>query len=134
MFIFRTVVSEKKRIDISLLDCFGLSHTTTFPIYARLGHNFSKNLSLKKKTNQINMEWFVPRVLRRRKYSDFTHGFKLKHYMYNRIRDLKRLKTFRGFRHTLFLPVRGQRTRKNSQTQKSKRINRRKIPIARKKK
>jgi len=132
MFLFKTIVSEKKRIDISLLDCFGLSHTTTFPVYARLGHNFSKNLSLKQKINEISMEWFVPKVIRRRKY--INHGFRLKHYLYAKLRDLKRLKTFRGFRHTFFLPVRGQRTRKNAQTQKSKRINRRKIPIAKKKK
>jgi len=35
------------------------------------------------------------------------------------IRKLKDLQTYRGTRHTLFLPVHGQRTRTNANTQKN---------------
>ncbi len=134
MFIFQTIIPDKKRIDIALLNCFGLSHTTTIPVIIRLGFNFGENNKLIKRKNQLNnikMDWFVPKIIRKMK---IKHGLKLRYLLYNKIRILKRIKTFRGFKHNLFLPVRGQRTRKNAQTQKSRRVNRRRVPIAKKKK
>lgn len=131
MFIFQTVISDKKRIDIALLKCFGLSHTTTFPIIVRLGHNFGQKKIIKKKKNVLKLDWFVPKIIRRMKV---LQGLKLRYLVYNKIKKIKRLKTFKGFKHSLYLPVRGQRTRKNAQTQKSKRINRKRLPISKKKK
>jgi ribosomal protein S13 len=134
MFIFQTVISDKKRIDIALLNCFGLSHTSTTPILIRLGFNFNETTKMIRKKHHLNiikMDWFVPKIIRRMR---IKHGLKLRYLLYNKIRILKRIKTLRGFKHNLFLPVRGQRTRKNAQTQKSKRVNRRRLPIAKKKK
>lgn len=44
----------------------------------------------------------------------------------------KKLRTYRGLCHVLHLPVRGQRTHTNAQTQKNKRINRNKMSYRKK--
>jgi small subunit ribosomal protein S13 len=44
----------------------------------------------------------------------------------------KKLRTYRGLCHVLQLPVRGQRTHTNAQTQKNKRINRKKMSYRKK--
>jgi ribosomal protein S13 len=135
MFILQTILSEKKRLDISLLDCFGLSHTSTLRIYSKLGYNFGfKNKKIKNHLNDFNlikMEWFIPQMIRR---LHIIHTIKLRYSLYNSLKKIKALKTLKGFRHTLFLPVRGQRTKKNAQTQKSKRLNRKKVVVSKKKK
>ena len=45
----------------------------------------------------------------------------LRKFILKRIRILKINRTLRGVRHTQFLPVRGQRTKTNAKTQKSRR-------------
>jgi ribosomal protein S13 len=61
-------------------------------------------------------------------------GIFLKHLLFLRMKSLRRLKMLRSFRHSLFLPVRGQRTRKNAKTQKKKKKDKKKIQIPNKKK
>jgi len=45
---------------------------------------------------------------------------------------LKKIRCYRGLRHSQYLPVRGQRTHTNAQTQKNKRIGRKKMSYRRK--
>lgn len=134
MFIFDTKISNKKRIDIALLECFGLNHSSTEKILAKLGYNFgcSKRNFRKNLKSKLNLEVFIPEVVRR--HVKQRVGVFLKHLLFLQMRRLRRLKTLRSFRHSLFLPVRGQRTHKNAKTQKLKKRDRKKIPIPRKKK
>ena len=60
-------------------------------------------------------------------------GVLFKQIFFRNLINLKK-KTLKALRHSLFLPVRNQRTRKNAQTQKSKQRNRKKIAIPKKKK
>lgn len=48
------------------------------------------------------------------------------------IETYKKLRTYRGLCHVLHLPVRGQRTHTNAQTQKNKRLSRKKMSYRRK--
>lgn len=50
-------------------------------------------------------------------------NYDLRKYISSNILLQKRLKLYSGMRHTLFLPVRGQRTKTNAGTQKQKRKN-----------
>lgn len=45
---------------------------------------------------------------------------------------LRKVRTYKGLRHSLFLPVRGQRTHTNAQTQKNKRSGRKKMSYRKK--
>ena len=130
LFLFNTKIpSTKKRLDIALLKIFGLNHANGTRVFAKLGlrHDILSILP-----SRFNSDFYLSAHVRR----NVQHpvGLNLKNLIFLRLRNLKRLKNFKSFRHSLFLPVRGQRTKKNSQTQKGRRGNRRKIPVAAKKK
>jgi ribosomal protein S13 len=57
-----------------------------------------------------------------------------RHFLHIRIKLIKNNKNYKSLRHFFRLPVRGQRTKNNAQTQKRKRPNWRRVPIAGKKK
>ena len=50
----------------------------------------------------------------------YKQGIRLQREVINNISVLKEIKTYRGIRHSYFLPVRGQRTHTNAGTQKNK--------------
>ncbi len=144
MFVFDTRISSKKRVDIALLGCFGLGHTSTEKVLSKLGYNFSYNNNNKsgiwrignsanlQKRKKLNLEVYIPEVIKR--YVGKRVGIFLKHLLFLQMKSLRRLKMLRSFRHSLFLPVRGQRTRKNAKTQKKKKKDKKKIQIPNKKK
>lgn len=53
--------------------------------------------------------------------NSFKFNLGLKRFLSKHIRILKLNRSLRGIRHSQFLPVRGQRTKTNSRTQKSRR-------------
>ena len=53
--------------------------------------------------------------------NNFIIDLKLKDKIYMNIKHLITLKTYKGFRHKYKLPLNGQRTKTNAQTQKKKR-------------
>jgi len=131
VFIFNTKISPKKRIDISLLDCFGLNHTSNIKLVAKLGLNNVHKSLFNVNFPKLNLDLYLPELVKRN-LRQFV-GLTLKNFIFMRLRRMKRLKNFKSFRHSLFLPVRGQRTRKNAQTQKVRRGTRKKLPIPKKK-
>ena len=72
--------------------------------------------------------------LRIKDYIESTFGLRsyIKREELRQVEHLKRIKTYRGLRHSLFLPVRGQRTHTNAQTQKNKRAGRKKMSYRKK--
>jgi small subunit ribosomal protein S13 len=131
IFVLQTNIPAEKRLDISLLSCFGISHTSSLRASSKLGLNFGLKKSKDHSLKFIKKEWFIPEMIRR---LNIVHTMRLRFNLYNNVKKIKSLKIYRGFRHSLFLPVRGQRTKKNARTQKNKRPNRKKVVISKKKK
>ena len=105
-------VPNEKRIDISLTYIFGVGKKIAKDILkqAKLDPSIkTKNLTADElKTIQAIVE-SVP-----------TEG-ELRKMVRDNIETLKRSQAYRGLRHAMGLPVRGQRTRTNARTRKGKR-------------
>ena len=105
-------VPNEKRIDISLTYIFGVGKKIAKDILKQAKVDPSiktKNLTADElKTIQAIVE-SVP-----------TEG-ELRKMVRDNIETLKRSQAYRGLRHTMGLPVRGQRTRTNARTPKGKR-------------
>lgn len=114
MYKFRvTDLPLNKNLSIALKSINGLSwHKIRF-ILSRLGIAHSilvENLNLYYKDLLFfYLENFVMSIACINRYTDL------------RIKKLISLNTYKGIRHELFLPVHGQRTRTNANTQRSKR-------------
>jgi small subunit ribosomal protein S13 len=132
LFIFDTKISEKKRVDLVLRECYGIGKTHSFRIFAKLGFNVrTKMRDLPYRLfKQIDsrIAYIVNRLFRL-KVETFS-----KHLLHLQLKTVRNNKSYRSLRHFFKLPVRGQRTRNNAQTQKRKRPNWRRVPIAGKKK
>jgi small subunit ribosomal protein S13 len=86
---------------------YGIGLKTKKDFLKKSGINSRLNFKNIKKTTLINLKT----DLLKRKY-----GYKLKNFITNNISYLKTLGTFKGLRHNHKHPVRGQRTRRNSKT------------------
>lgn len=106
-------IPEKKRLEISLMYIFGIGRALSNEICEKLG--LDKNMRAEKLTQDdiarinslLQNEYVVEGDLRRQ--------------IQNNIKRLVSIHSYRGLRHRLGLPVRGQRTRTNSRTRKGKR-------------
>jgi ribosomal protein S13 len=132
LFIYDTKISDFKRIDLALRDCFGIGLIQSWRIFVKLGFNRKLKMKIlsKKLFSQLDR-----RILQVVKY--FFHlrvEAVYKNYVHTRMKTIKASKSLRGLRHYFRLPVRGQRTKNNAQTQKKRRPNWKRVPIAKKKK
>ncbi|MBI5345613.1 MAG: 30S ribosomal protein S13 [Chlamydiae bacterium] len=106
-------IPDKKRLVISLQYIFGIGKTKSKEIITKLKLNpdmKAKDLTEDEKAklnNLIQAEYVVEGDLRRQ--------------VQNNIKRLISINSYRGMRHRIGLPVRGQRTRTNSRTRKGKR-------------
>lgn len=106
-------IPDNKRLEISLTYIFGVGRCLSNEIITRLG--FDRNMRAQKLTQDdiarlntlLQSEYMVEGDLRRKVQTD--------------IKRLISIHSYRGMRHRLGLPVRGQRTRTNSRTRKGKR-------------
>jgi len=114
MFLFRDfTITEKKEIRASIKYIYGISWHKSNLIFNRIGLSnpfFGNNLN----DYYIN---FIIYLLKGYILSDS----KIKRIIDNNINNLLINYSYKGTRHKLTLPVRGQRTRTNSATQRSKR-------------
>lgn len=104
---------RRKRIDIALTYIFGIGRTRALEIIAATG------IDAATRTDDLTED--EVRTIR-----DFIEeNFKVEGDLRNQIRmDIKRLKDlkcYRGLRHRMNLPVRGQRTRTNARTKRGPR-------------
>jgi small subunit ribosomal protein S13 len=104
------MLNKNKPIYISLTKTFGINKSLSFFVCYSLGLNpFSKFINLT--TLEINkLNYFVEQK--------YIIKLKLKQEIQSNIKNLITLKCYRGKRHFLGLPVRGQRTQTNAKTQK----------------
>jgi len=105
-------IPNEKRIDIALTYIFGIGDKVAKDILKQAKVDPSirtKNLT----SDELKSIQSVIETLP-------TEG-ELRQIVRNNIETLKRIQAYRGSRHSMGLPVRGQRTRTNSRTRKGKR-------------
>jgi small subunit ribosomal protein S13 len=106
-------IPDNKRLEISLMYIYGVGRTLSNEICQKLG--LDKDMRALKLTQDdiaringlLQSEYIVEGDLRRQ--------------IQNNIKRLVTIHSYRGMRHRLGLPVRGQRTRTNARTRKGKR-------------
>jgi len=106
-------IPDNKRLEISLMYIYGVGRRLSNEICAKLGldpnmkaHNLNED-EIAKINALLTSQYVVEGDLRRQ--------------IQNNIKRLISIHCYRGMRHRLGLPVRGQRTRTNSRTRKGKR-------------
>ncbi len=106
-------VPDKKRLEVALTYIYGVGRKLSNQIIAKLGldPNMRAHLLSQDDIARINA------VLQ----SEYVVEGDLRRQIQNNIKRLISIHCYRGIRHRLGLPVRGQRTRTNSRTRKGKR-------------
>jgi small subunit ribosomal protein S13 len=133
MLIFEHRIPENKRLEISLRSCLGFGLTSSNLLSSKLGLNLKGN-----KINKLNKKLFdkLDRIVNSRavKLLKLCVGVDRKNKVLFETKKMRETNILRALRHYQRLPTRGQRTRTNARTQKSKRGFRRNLPIPGKKK
>jgi small subunit ribosomal protein S13 len=105
-------IPNDKKIWVSLMDIYGI------------GENISKEVceGAKINENKIVSEMTDEELDRVRAYIDknVTTEGELRQDIFRNVKRLKDIRCYRGLRHKLGLPVRGQRTRHNAHTRKGR--------------
>nr|YP_010394564.1 ribosomal protein S13 [Phytophthora podocarpi]DAZ88611.1 TPA_asm: ribosomal protein S13 [Phytophthora podocarpi]DAZ89040.1 TPA_asm: ribosomal protein S13 [Phytophthora podocarpi] len=133
LYIFNKTISDSKSILYSLTILYGINEFQSNKICKNIGINPQITLN-KLKNNHVNR--LVTYINKNLKVEQL-----LKKYKTERLNELIEIKSNRGIRQSLGLPVRGQRTHTNAKTSKKltkiflkKRISRNKRPFKKKKK
>lgn len=105
-------IPENKKVKISLTHIYGVGRKVAMDL-CKLA-----NVDSEKKAKDLTREELtrLQRALDR-----FTTEGNLRRLIRDNIERLKRIGTYRGLRHIMGLPVRGQRTRVNARTRRGKR-------------
>ena len=111
--VIGTDVPDNKRLEIALTYIYGIGLTLSNQVIERLGLN--KNM----RARELNAEQIAQ--LNAILTSEYIVEGDLRRLVQNNIKRLIGIHCYRGMRHRLGLPVRGQRTRTNARTRKGKR-------------
>src|SRR5579863_3710299 len=111
--VIGTDVPDNKRLEVALTYIFGIGRTLSNQIIEKLG--FNKNM----RARELNAEQIAQ--LNAILTTDYVVEGDLRRQIQNNIKRLIGIHCYRGMRHRLGLPVRGQRTRTNARTRKGKR-------------
>ncbi len=105
-------IQDQKRVWVALTNIFGIGTVTSKKITKAL------NISDDTKVKDLNES----KLDELRKYLELNHKVEgeLRQMVFRDIKRLKDIKSYRGLRHKVGLPVRGQRTRHNAHTRKGK--------------
>ena len=115
VYILNTNLKKKKPVTKALTDIFGLGKKLSKQICDQLG--ISSKLKIKQLTN-IQLELLTQLINQNYKISS-----ELKRNNKKNIERLIRIASYRGFRHSQGLPVRGQKTHGNAQTCRKLKLN-----------
>lgn len=105
------VLPSKKHIIIALTSIYGIGIVRAKNICMKVGISGSIKVSDLKDEEILKIQNFV---------NEFEVEGDLRRRISINIKRLKDIKCYRGMRHRLSLPVRGQRTRTNAKTRKKK--------------
>jgi len=106
-------IPDNKRLEVSLTYVFGIGRKLSNQIIEKLGLN--KDMRAK----ELNEDEIAR--LNAILQSEYVVEGDLRRQIQNNIKRLVGIHCYRGMRHRLGLPVRGQRTRTNARTRKGKR-------------
>lgn len=106
-------IPDKKRLEVSLTYIYGIGRKLSNQIIAKLSLN--KDM-LAKDLNEDDIARLNATL-----QSEYVVEGDLRRQIQNNIKRLVGIQCYRGIRHRLGLPVRGQRTRTNARTRKGKR-------------
>jgi len=105
-------IPKQKRGEIALTYIFGIGKSRALQILEKAGVDINKKVS----------DWNDEEIGRiRDAVSAFTIEGELRSEIQTSIKRLMDIGSFRGIRHRIGLPLRGQRTKNNSRTRKGKR-------------
>ncbi|RDB31397.1 30S ribosomal protein S13 [Candidatus Similichlamydia laticola] len=107
-------IPSEKRLEISLLYIYGIGPTLAKQIVARLG------LVPSTRTRDLS-EVDIAKLNSLLQSGEYLVEGDLRRNIQNDIKRLMSIRCYRGLRHRLGLPVRGQRTKTNARTRKGKR-------------
>lgn len=105
-------IPEKKRLVISLTYIYGVGNRVAEEICEKLNLNPSMRAHALTQDDIARINTLLQ--------SDYVVEGDLRRQVQNNIKRLINIHAYRGTRHRLGLPVRGQRTRTNSRTRKGK--------------
>lgn len=105
-------ISNDKRIWVSLLGVYGIGEVSAKEICEKAG--IDRDIFVKDLT-----EAELDKIRKCIEEGYVVEG-ELRQGIFRNIKRLKDVRTYRGIRHKLGLPVRGQRTRHNARTRKGK--------------
>lgn len=105
------ILPANKHIVIALQAVFGVGKTRAKQICERVGLELSTRVS--ELTDDIVSS--IQKVI-----DEFPHEGDLRRDIASNIKRLRDIKCYRGMRHRMGLPVRGQRTKTNARTRKGK--------------
>lgn len=106
-------IPDKKRLEVSLTYIFGVGRAVANQIIEKLG------LDKDMRASELNEDQIAR--LNAILASEYMVEGDLRRQIQNNIKRLIGIHCYRGMRHRLGLPVRGQRTRTNARTRKGKR-------------
>ena len=114
VYIFEVELPQNKSIFLALTSILGIGQSNAISFCHKLG--FSKNLKVKNLSKEQ-----VTKLIKLIEFSDKTIGSDLKKLRLLQIKKLLSVKSYKGLRLKLGLPVRGQRTHTNAKTARNRR-------------
>ncbi len=106
-------IPDNKRLEISLTYIYGVGRKLSNQIIEKLGFNKDMRARELKEDDIARLNAILQ--------SEYIVEGELRRQIQNNIKRLIGIHCYRGIRHRLGLPVRGQRTRTNARTRKGKR-------------
>ena len=106
-------IPDNKRLEVSLTYIYGIGRKLSNDIIVKLGLDKNMKASALKEDDVARINSILQ--------SEYAVEGDLRRQVQNNIKRLISIHSYRGMRHRLGLPVRGQRTRTNSRTRKGKR-------------
>jgi small subunit ribosomal protein S13 len=104
-------IPEQKQVKISLTYIFGIGEETALKILKKL------SIRPELRTKDLTSDQILKL---QNEIKELMVEGELKRTIRNNIEILKRIKSYRGLRHSMGLPSRGQRTKTNARTKKGK--------------
>ena len=105
-------IENEKRLWVALLGIYGVGETSAKEMCQKT--KIDENTKIKDLT-EVQLD-----VIRKYIEENFVVEGELRQNIFRDIKRLKDIRCYRGIRHKLGLPVRGQRTRHNAHTRKGK--------------
>ena len=106
-------IPDNKRLEVSLTYIYGVGRKLSNQIIEKLGLNKDTRAKELKEDDIARLNAILQ--------SEYVVEGDLRRQVQNNIKRLVGIHCYRGIRHRLGLPVRGQRTRTNARTRKGKR-------------